>query len=74
MLYGAITFGFILGTTAALWKDIPFTSQQHLRYIVAPGKKKNNKGRAPETLPMLKTQVILSPKRVSSCKGVNSTV
>ena len=25
---------FILGTTAALWKDIRFTSERHLRYIV----------------------------------------
>ena len=24
---------FILGTTAALWKDIRFTSESHLRYI-----------------------------------------
>ena len=28
------SFDFILGTTAALWKDIRSTSERHLRYIV----------------------------------------
>ena len=27
------SFDFILGTTAAFWKDIRFTSERHLRYI-----------------------------------------
>ena len=28
------SFDFILGTTAALWNDIRFTSERYLRYIV----------------------------------------
>ena len=32
------SFDFILGTTAALWKGVRFTSERHLRYI-AGGKK-----------------------------------
>ena len=28
------SFDFILGNTAALWKDIRFTSERHLRSIV----------------------------------------
>ena len=28
------SFDFILGATAALWKDIRFISKRHLRYIV----------------------------------------
>ena len=28
------SFDSILGTTAALWKDIRFPSESHLRYIV----------------------------------------
>ena len=28
------SFDFILGATAALWKDIRFISERHLRYIV----------------------------------------
>ena len=33
------SYDFILGATAALWKDIRFISERHLRYIVG-GKKK----------------------------------
>ena len=35
------SFDFILGaTTAALWKDIRFISERHVRYIVGGRKKK----------------------------------